>query len=74
MQSLKVSIFENSTEASAAGYSYVAPVKPAVLQEAVIVRNGTKGGNATVDLVFTDMQGNKYVAMVTANLLKSLPL
>lgn len=39
---------------------------------AVIVRNGTEGGNDTVDLQFTDEKGNKFVAMLTANILKTI--
>lgn len=74
MQSLKISVFDYPGEAADAGYAYTAPVKAATLQEAVIVRQGTKAGNPTVDLIFTDADGNKYVAMITGNLLKALPL
>jgi len=74
MQSLKVSIFDYPGEAGDAGYVYKPPVKSATLEEAVIVRKGTQAGNSTVDLIFTDADGNKYVAMITGNLLKALPL
>ena len=46
--------------------------KAATLKKAVVVRNGTLAGNATIDLQFTDDQGNRYVAMITAALLRQL--
>lgn len=39
---------------------------------AVVVGNGTIAGNPTVDLVFVDEHGQKYVAMITAGLIQSL--
>ena len=74
MQSLKISIFDYAGEAQSAGYSYTAPIKAVNLTEAVVVRNGTVNGNPTVDLIFEDSDGNKYVAMITGRLLKALPL
>jgi hypothetical protein len=47
-------------------------IKPANLDTAIIVKNGTIEGNPTVDLQFTDKDGNRYIAMITANLLKSI--
>lgn len=47
-------------------------IKAASLDTAIVVKNGTVEGNATVDLQFTDDKGNRYVAMITANLLKSV--
>lgn len=45
----------------------------ASLDKVVIVRNGTKNSNDTVDLIFTDPEtGQKYIAMVTARLLKQV--
>jgi len=46
--------------------------KPATIKGAIIVRNGTEGGNDTVDLQFVDEDGNKYIAMVTAEILNSV--
>lgn len=40
------------------------------LDAAIIVKNGTESGSATVDLQFTDKNGQRYVAMITANLLR----
>ena len=42
------------------------------LDKAVIVRGGTVTGKNTVDLQFSDDKGNKYVALITGNLLKSV--
>ena len=42
------------------------------LVKAVVVNNGTEDGNPTVDLVLLDAKGNKYVAMITGRLLKSV--
>jgi len=47
-------------------------IKPATLDRAIIVKDGTVGGEPTVDLQFTDEKGNRYIAMITANLLKSV--
>lgn len=49
------------------GYTFVE------IEKAVVVQNGTKQGNATVDLVLKDEQGNKFVVLITGNLLKSIP-
>lgn len=46
--------------------------KSAELSKAIVVRNGTQNGNDTVDLQFVDGEGNKFVAMVTARILKSI--
>lgn len=45
-------------------------IKGAKLIKVIVVRNGTEAGNDTVDLQFEDQDGNKYVAMVTARILK----
>lgn len=46
--------------------------KAATLDAALIVKNGTEKGNATVDLQFTTADGQKHIAMITAELLKSV--
>ena len=46
--------------------------KPANLDAALIVKNGTEGNKPTVDLQFTAPDGQKYIAMITAELLKSV--
>lgn len=77
MQHLNVRIFNNADEASAAGYSHdakYADAEPINITQVVVVRNGTVGGNSTADLLLEDQKGNKFVVMVTGNLLKSLPV
>lgn len=39
---------------------------------AVVVCRGTVEGNPTVDLEFTDKDGNKYVALVTGGIIENL--
>jgi hypothetical protein len=74
MQSLQIAICESPEDATEKGYVYREPeYKLATLEKAVVVRNGTVEGNATVDLIFTDADGQKHVAMITHNLLKSIP-
>lgn len=52
---------------------YSAPEhRAATLQQALVVRCGTEGGNDTVDLIFIDDKGQKHVALVTAKILASL--
>ena len=46
--------------------------KGANLKTAVVVGEGTIGGAPTVDLVFEDENGQKYVAMITGALLENL--
>jgi hypothetical protein len=46
--------------------------KSATLIEAVVVRAGTVEGKSTVDLVFQDQKGNKFVAMNTGRIIRSI--
>lgn len=46
--------------------------KTAFLERGIIVRRGTVEGHDTIDLQFKDEDGNKYVALIPARLLKSL--
>lgn len=73
----KVKVFPNGEAASEGGFDYNAwdpQPKGLKIEEMIIVQNGTVSGNATVDLVLVDADGNKYAALVTANLLKALPI
>jgi hypothetical protein len=36
-----------------------------------LVRNGTQGGQTTIDIIMTDENGKTHTAIITANLLKS---
>ena len=74
MQSLNIRIFDNAAEAIAEKFVYSTPEYIGVtLKQAVVVRQGTVEGNSTVDLILEDEKGQKYVAMVTGNLLRSVP-
>jgi hypothetical protein len=44
----------------------------ATLTKAIVVRRGMVSGNDTIDLQFVDEAGNKFVAMVTARILKAV--
>jgi hypothetical protein len=43
-----------------------------ILSEANVVRNGTVEGRSTVDLVFEDAKGKKFVMMLTGRLIRNL--
>ena len=70
MHSLEIQIasIEEAPDYNAEPITFTA----ATLIKAVIVRKGMVSGNDTVDLQFIDGAGNKYVAMITAKLLKTL--
>lgn len=74
MQELDIQICNNADEAPhyKDGLRGGEGFKGAKLMKAVVVRQGTQGGRAIVDLQFEDEQGNKYVAMITARLLKTV--
>ncbi len=42
------------------------------LDSALVIQEGTVKGKPTVDLMFADDRGNKYVAMVTGAIVKQL--
>ena len=73
---LAVTVCADAEDAIAKGYDYDSKgdeFKPIEITEAVVVRDGTVGGNSTVDLVLKDGSGQKFVAMLTGALLKSIP-
>jgi|GEM_PF-2653273 len=75
-QSLKITICESADDAVAKGYDWnkVTPeVKPIEVKEVVVVRNGMVSGAATVDFLLEDATGQRFVFMITGNLLKSIP-
>ena len=75
MQHLNVFLTQDADDAVAKGHNYQAPEYKAIeIEKVVVVRKGTVAGNPTVDLVLKDESGQKFVCMVTANLLKSIPL
>lgn len=58
---------------STKGFQYGAEFIPVVIDTVVVVGNGTELGNSTVDLILTDADGQKYVALITGQLLKAIP-
>lgn len=73
MQHLYIHICQNAQEAIDKGHIYREGVKAVEIDKVVVVREGTEGGNSTVDLVLKDQQGNTFVVMITGSLLKSIP-
>lgn len=66
---LKIVLADSPSEAP----NYEKPdYKAANLKTAVIVGNGTVNGNPTVDFVFEDENGQKYIAMLTGGLIENL--
>lgn len=76
---LDIAICADAADACANGYDYAArnkageSIKPIRVEKVVVVRNGTVAGNASVDFLLEDETGQKFVFMVTGNLLKSIP-
>lgn len=70
---LAIEIMQSPDQAVDAGYVYRSPeYLPVNIDKTVVVRQGTVDGGATVDIIFKDAKGQKYVTMITANLLRSL--
>ena len=66
---LKVKIYNSVEEAP----NYTTPeFQEGSLDAVAVVKNGTEGGRSTVDLIFTDDKGQKYIAMISARLLKKV--
>jgi hypothetical protein len=73
---LSVTVCKDAADAIARGYDYTKhqpQPTPIAVKEVVVVRSGTEAGNATVDFVLEDEAGQRFVFMVTGNLLKSIP-
>lgn len=72
---LKVTICDSPEDAIDRGYNYSAEpekYKGARIVEAVVVRNGTVSGESTIDFIFENEEGQKYVVLITANLIRLL--
>lgn len=73
-QALSITVCEDAADATKKGFDYNDhPRKALQIKQVVVVSNGTRDGNATVDLLLEDAEGNKFVTLVTGNLLKSIP-
>lgn len=75
MNHLNVHLCEDADDAVEKGhiYSPADGFKAVEIDKVVVVLKGTVEGNSTIDLVLKDQDGNKFVVMVTGNLLKSIP-
>lgn len=73
---LSVTVCKDADDAIVQGFNWAADktIKPIEVKQAVVVRDGTQAGNSTVDFVLEDESGQRFVFMITANLLKSIPL
>lgn len=71
---LDVEVCKDAGDAMSRGYVYHEGYTLLTITKAVVVQNGTEQGNPTVDLVMQGEDGQKYVVMVTGNLLKMLPI
>lgn len=70
MQHLEIQIFDQPEDAP--NYNHEGGYISAGLEKAFIILNGTVQGKPTVDLHFKSPHGEKYVALVTFELIKSL--
>lgn len=73
---LAVTICADAADAIEQGFDWTnaqPTVKPIEVKKVVVVRNGTQQGNATVDFLLEDETGQRFVFVVTGNLLKSIP-
>ena len=71
---LEVTVCDDAEDAVSKGFNYAKDgTKPIEVKKVVVVRKGTQGGNPTVDFLLEDETGQRFVFMVTGNLLKSIP-
>ena len=73
MNHLDVVVCKDADEASQKGFDYGSEFKAVEIEKVVVVEDGTQSHRSTVDLLFKDKDGNKYVVMLTGALLKSIP-
>lgn len=74
-QHLNITICKDVEDAVARGFNYAAfgdKFKPIQIVQAVVVQNGTQGGNPSVDLVMIDQTGQRHVVMLTGALINML--
>lgn len=72
--SISVRVVDNAKEAIKEGFMYRPPVfKPIRIEKVVVVKHGTESGGSTVDFVLQDEKGQKYVFLITGQLLRSIP-
>jgi len=72
---IKIIICQNAGDAIEKGYDYnkMENIKGIEISEVVVVKYGTINNNSTVDFILQAEDGQKFVCMITGNLLKSIP-
>ena len=73
--SLNITLCKDAADATQQGFHYREPeYKSMKIERVVVVQDGTQSGKSTVDFILVDpATGQKYVALVTGALLKSIP-
>lgn len=69
-QVAKIELHDRPSDAP--NYNEKGDWKAAKIEKFVVVGRGTTEGKPTVDIQFTDEEGNQYIAMITATLLASV--
>lgn len=71
---LIIDICEDSKDASYKGYVYRPPIYEKIkIDKIIVIKKGTLNDKPTLDFILEDEKGQKYVFMITAALLKSIP-
>ena len=70
MTRLRINIFQSVEEAP--NYSKIDEYRASNLIEASVIRKGTQNERSSVDLVFVDEKGRKFVAMTTGKIIRML--
>lgn len=70
---LRITVCESSSDAVRRGYLYRPPIHlPLRVNECVIVHGGMESGADTVDFVCEAASGQKFIFMLSGNLIKTL--
>lgn len=75
-QALDIAICDGAQDAIEKGFDWTKAtpaVKPIEVKQVVVVRGGMVSSAATVDFLLEDETGQRFVFMITGNLLKSIP-
>lgn len=70
---LNVKVVQGAQEAIEKGYVYREPeYQPIRVDEVVVVKEGMESGKSSIDFVLTNAKGEKFVFILTENLLRSV--
>lgn len=71
---LTIQVCNDANDAIQRGFVYPHPeYKPIRIKQVVVIEHGTDAGKATVDFVLEDETGQKFMFMITHQLLKNIP-